>query len=86
MHVHGFLGNHKAENYVHLVQTLVNNFAKMGCRMSLKVHILEVHLDKFKENIGAYSAEQGECFHHNILDFEHHYQGEYNKNMMGDYI
>ena len=45
--VHGFLGNHKAENYVQLVQTLIKNYAKMGCRMSLKVHIL----DKFKENM-----------------------------------
>ena len=35
----------------------------MGCRMSLKVHILDAHLDKFKENMGAYSEEQGERFH-----------------------
>ena len=52
--VHGFLGNHKAENYVHLVQTLINNYTKMGCRMSLRVHILDAHLEKFKENMGAY--------------------------------
>ena len=55
--VHGFLGNHKAENYVPLVQTLIKNYAKMGCRMSLKVHILDAHLNKFKENMGAYSEE-----------------------------
>ena len=54
--------------------------------MSLKVHILDVHLDKFKENMGAQSEEQGERFHQDILDFEHRYQGQYNKNMMGDYI
>ena len=75
---HGFLGNHKAENYVLLVQDLIKNYAKMGCRMSLKVHILDSHLDKFKENRGGCSEEQGECFHR--------YQGQYHKNMMGDYI
>ena len=84
--VQGFLGNHKAENYVELVQTLIKNYAKMGCRMSLKVHILDSHLDKFKENMGAYSEEQGECFHQDTLDFERRYQGQYNENMMGDYI
>ncbi|XP_058862618.1 uncharacterized protein LOC131704953 [Acipenser ruthenus] len=84
--VRGFLGNHKAENYVELVETLVKNYGTMGCRMSLKVHILDAHLDKFKENMGAYSEEQGERFHQDILDFERRYQGQYNKNMMGDYI
>ena len=36
--------------------------------MSLKVHILDAHLDKFKENMGAYSEEQGKRFHQDILD------------------
>ena len=27
--VHGFLGNHKAENYVQLVQTLIKNYTKL---------------------------------------------------------
>jgi hypothetical protein len=84
--VRGFLGNHKAEYYVELVENLVKNYGKMGCRMSLKVHILDAHLDKFKENTGAYSEEQGERFHQDILDFERRYQGQYNENMMGDYI
>ena len=33
---------------------------QMGCKMSLKVHILDAHLDNFKESMGAYSEEQGE--------------------------
>ncbi|KAL6465610.1 hypothetical protein MHYP_G00257430 [Metynnis hypsauchen] len=84
--VRGFLGNHKDKNYVQLVQTLIKNYAAMGCRMSLKIHILDAHLDKFKENMGAYSEEQGELFHQDIMNFERRYQGEYNENMMGDYI
>ena len=55
--VHGFLGNHKAENYLQLVQTLIKNYAKMGYRRSLKVHTLDAHPDKFKKNMGAYSEE-----------------------------
>jgi hypothetical protein len=84
--VRGFLGNRKAENYVELVETLVKNYGKMGCRMSLKVHILDAHLDEFKENMRAYSEEQGERFYQDILNFERRYQGQYNENMMGDYI
>ena len=56
----------------------------MGCRMSLKVHILDAYLNKLKENMGAYSEEQGKRFDQDILNFEHSYQGQYNKNMMGD--
>ena len=50
--------------------------------------MLDAHLDEFKENLGAYSKEHGEQFHQNIKDFESRYQGQgqYNENMMGDYI
>lgn len=52
--VWSFLDNYKAENYVEPVKTLMKNYDKMGCRMSLKVNILDAYLDKFKENMGAY--------------------------------
>lgn len=83
--VQGFLGNNKADNYMELVEALVKNYGEMGCRMSLKVHILDAHLDN-KENMGAYSEEQGERFHQDIMNFEQRYQGSLNENMMGDYI
>ncbi|KAA0185759.1 hypothetical protein HAZT_HAZT010330 [Hyalella azteca] len=51
--VQGFLGNSKADNYAELVETMVNSYGQMGCRISLKVHILDAHLDNFKENMGA---------------------------------
>lgn len=84
--VHQFLGNHKAENYIDLVDQLLQNFCNMGCRMSLKLHMLHSHLNVFKENMGAYSEEHGERFHQDIMDFERRYQGQYNEAMMGDYI
>ena len=84
--VQGFLGNNKEDNYAELVANLVNSYGNMGCRMSMKVHMLDAHLDEFKENLGAYSEEHGERFHQDIKDFESRYQGQYNENMMGDYI
>ena len=74
------------DNYAELVANLVNSYGNMGCRMSMKVHMLDAHLDEFKENLGAYSEEHGERFHQDIKDFESRYQGQYNESMMGDYI
>ncbi|XP_076351330.1 uncharacterized protein LOC143247340 [Tachypleus tridentatus] len=56
--VRGFLGNHKPENYLELVEVLLKCYGTMGCRMSLKVHILDTHLDKFKESMGAYQRSK----------------------------
>lgn len=84
--IHGFLGNKKAENYEELISNMLDSFKVMGCRMSLKLHMLHAHLDKFKDNLGEYSEEQGERFHQDIMNFEQRYQGQYNENMMGDYI
>ena len=84
--VQGFLGNNKEDNYAELVANLVNSYGNMGCRMSMKVHMLNAHLDDFKENLGAYSEEHGKQFHQDIKDFESRYQGQYNENMIGDYI
>jgi len=58
--VEGFLGNNKDKKYARLVQTLVRNYGKMGCKMSLKLHIMDAHLNIFKDNSGSYSEEQGE--------------------------
>lgn len=49
--VRGFLENHKTENYVELVEDLVKSYIKMGCRMSIKVHVLDAHLDKSKQKL-----------------------------------
>lgn len=67
-----------------MVETLVKIYGIVCCLMSLRDQILDAPLDKFKENIGAYSEEQGERFHQNMVDFERSYQGQHNMNMMGD--
>lgn len=84
--VRGFLGNHKDPDYKQLVANLIENFKKLGCRMSLKVHFLHSHLDFFPENLGDVSEEHGERFHQDIATMERRYQGRWDTAMMGDYV
>lgn len=83
--VQNFLGNHKSENYRELVRIMLENFRKLGCHMSIKVHYLHNHLDKFPENLGSYSEEQGERFHQDLKNMEERYQGRWDEHMMADY-
>ena len=80
-----FLGNKKSENYREIVAEMIDNFKKMGCLMSYKVHFLHSHINEFPDNLGDFSEEQGERFHQDIKDFEKRYQGRWNKNMLADY-
>lgn len=84
--VSGFLGNNRDPNYESIVHRLTKNFENMGCRMSLKVHILHSHLNKFKENMGIYSEEQGERFHQDVKQMEQRYNSQATASMMGDYV
>ena len=38
--------------------------------MLLKLHVLQSHLDQFKENMEYYSEEKGERFHQDASSFE----------------
>ncbi|XP_066198436.1 uncharacterized protein [Saccopteryx leptura] len=80
-----FLGNKKAENYELLVQRMLLSFRNIGCNMSVKIHFLNSHLDKFPEYLGTVSDEQGECFHQDLKTMEERYQGRWDRNMMADY-
>lgn len=57
--VRKFLGNTKDPNYKTIVQRMLAAYEAQGCKMSLKVHFLNSHIDYFPENLGAYSEEQG---------------------------
>jgi len=56
-----FLGNIRAENYKELTEDMSLPH-KLGCNMSLKIHILRSHLDFFSDNCGMFSDEHGELF------------------------
>ncbi|XP_061471112.1 uncharacterized protein LOC133379577 [Rhineura floridana] len=83
--VKNFLGNHKADNYEELVQNVLANFKHLGTNMSIKVHYLHSHLDRFPDNLGDFSEEQGERFHQDIKVMEERYQGRWDRHMMADY-
>ena len=49
--VQGFLGNKKYDNYKEIVDELLFSLRGLGCRMSIKLHYLHSHLDKFPDNL-----------------------------------
>ena len=55
-----FLGNKKAGNYEDLVGNVLSAFHDLGCKMSIKVHFLFSHLEKFPDNLETVSDEQRE--------------------------
>ena len=65
---------------------MITSFRNIGCRMSLKLHYLDSHIDRFSFNLGSLSEEPGERFHQDIKHMEFRYQGGYVINMIADYI
>ena len=80
-----FLGNKKSSGYEVLVENLLSAYQQLGCNMSVKLHFLKSHLDRFPENLGKVSDEQGERFHQDLKTMEERYQGQRDKRMMADY-
>ena len=83
--VTNFLGNIKAENYRELVDNMLEAYKKLGCNMSLKIHLMHSHLDFFPQNLGAVSDEHGERFHQEIACMEKRYQGKWTPSMLADF-
>jgi hypothetical protein len=67
------------------IQKLLNAHKEMGCRMSLKVHFLHLHLNLFPENLSEVSDEQDEHFRQDITSMEYCYQVFWNDYMKADY-
>ena len=82
--VKNFLGNNKARNYAELVNNMLTAFRNLGCNMSVKMHNLFSHMDRFPENLGSMSDEQGERFHQDLKEMETRYQGRWDAVMMAD--
>jgi hypothetical protein len=57
--VKNFLGNKKADNCTQLVEDMFFHSNRFDCNMSVKVHYLHSHFDRFPENLG----DIGERFH-----------------------
>ena len=83
--VKNFLGNNRAVNYKGLIEKMMKCYHEIRVDMSIKIHFLDSHLDKFPDNCGDFSDEQGERFHHDLKIMEDRYQGRWNKRIMADY-
>ena len=83
--VENFLGNTKSDDYRNIIETMLGNYHKLGCNMSIKVHFLNSHLEQFLDNLGAVSDEQAERFHQDIKVMEERYQKRWDIHMMADY-
>jgi hypothetical protein len=83
--VKNFLGNKKADNYTQLVEDMLFHFTRLGCNVSVKGHYLHRYLDRFPENLGDLSEEEGKIFYQDIKTMEARYQGRWDAHMMADY-
>ena len=64
-----FLGN-QCEDYVKLVDKLMECMEILGSRMSIMMHFLPSHLDYFPDNCGDFSEEQWGIFQLDISTME----------------
>ena len=80
-----FLGNTRIPDYQVCIEKLLKSYEDMGCRMSLKIHFLDFHLNFFPPNLVAVSDEHGKRFHQDMTKMESNYQGKWNPGMMGDF-
>ena len=78
------LGNNKASNYEEVITNMLYALKSLECNMSVKMHYIFSHIDRFPENLGAMSDEQGERFHQDIKEMETRYKGRWDTAMMAD--
>jgi len=57
---------------------MIRAYGKMGVNMSLKIHLLDAHLESFPGNssCGAFSDEHGERFHQEMASMEIRFKGK----------
>lgn len=67
------------------VEKLLSHFQQPGCNMSIKVHSVHSNFDRFPNNLGGLSYEQGEGFHHDTSTMEERYQGVWDAHVIADH-
>ncbi|GFV66833.1 uncharacterized protein TNCV_4303941 [Trichonephila clavipes] len=56
--MNNFLGKKRSDDHVELIESMLSNLKELGCNMSIKIHLLHSHLDRFPQNLGDFSEEQ----------------------------
>ena len=80
-----FFGNYRSNDYKSLAKQMVNKFKKQGCLMSVKLHYVDAHLDKFPQNCGHQGEQQGERGHQDAKPIERRHQGKKDVRFLADY-
>lgn len=72
------LGKHRVEEteVKQLVENMLNYYHQINASMTLKLHFLRNHLDKFLKQLPSESDEQGERFHQITMPMEKRYKGK----------
>ena len=83
--IKNYLGNKKTRNYEELEGNMLSAFHDLGCKMSVNVHFLFRHSDKFPENLESVSDEQRERFHQNLMAVEERCQGRWDRHILAGY-
>ena len=68
-----------------IVHSMLDAGQHLGANMSIKVHFLHIHLDRYPTNCGDFSDKQGERFHQDIKEIETRYQERWDARMMANY-
>lgn len=61
---------------------MLKSFEKLKANMSIKLHLLHNHLDKFPSNLKDYSKEQDERFHQDIQGWKEGGTVTYEENLI----
>lgn len=80
-----FLGLNRSDDYAEKIKLLIKNYKAQHCLMSIKIHYLSCHLDKFPSNCGLLSDQKGENFHQQLLWAEKAYSNGNHDVMLADF-
>lgn len=64
---------------------MLASFKVMSVNMSLKIHMMNSHLDNFPADLGKISDEHGERFHQIMSTIESRYQGRADERLLADF-
>ena len=65
-----FLGDVKDPRYKEIVENMPEKLRVLGPNMSLKLQLLQSHLEYFPDNLGTFSEEQSERFYQDLKEME----------------
>lgn len=82
--IENVLGVNRSDDWRIHIDEMLTAFHNINVRMSLKIHFLHCHADKFNEQSPAESDEHGERFHQVTARLEHWYSGKKLDSLLAD--